>query len=131
MGCAFFGPNVEISAQSGGCNAFAHADSGKYEIPWLGLFTKVQLGYAENKPGFSCKRCSHVDLAAEDCERVDKNSEGDTPGLIAANAYCNQWEPDKKRAPLSSEKLLNMISAVKKDAARMSPDEYRTMREAA
>jgi hypothetical protein len=105
-GCAWFGANEPVSDTSGTCIFFAHA--APYQLPWLGLFTKIELGYTENAAGFSCKRCEHFDLKG-DCSKVDKDSPGDTPGLISANACCNIWEADKKRAKMDRERLLRII----------------------
>lgn len=77
------------------------------QMPWLGMYTKIELGYVENKQGFSCKRC---DLKGQDCSQVDKNSEGDTPGRIEANTCCNLWEADRKRAKMTTPALLQLIA---------------------
>lgn len=129
-GCAWFGPSDPISLESGSCNYFAHAHDRKPELPWLALFTPVQLGYLENRQGFSCKRCVHIDLRQEDCERVEKDSNGDTPGEIDPMGCCNLWKPDRKRAALATPKLLDLIASLQKSAGKMAPDEYRRLREA-
>lgn len=67
--------------------------------PPLGLVTKLESGYMENEPGFSCKRCSVFGGAEiKKCARVDENSQGDTPGEINPDACCNAWTPEKANA---------------------------------
>ena len=110
-GCAFLGPALQVSESAGGCNAFAHGHPGDnmFDVPWFSLFTPVQLGYEENKPGFSCKRCKHVDIFREDCDEVDRDSEGDTPGIISGDGCCNLWSPDKVRGHMTREEILHWI----------------------
>jgi hypothetical protein len=60
----------------------------------LGKVTPVEAGYVENKPGYTCGRCVHFSDAKQDCEIVDKNSEGDDPGSIKAESCCNAWEKE-------------------------------------
>jgi hypothetical protein len=111
-GCAFFGPSESVDANSGSCGYFTHADPKKHpDVPWLGLFTKGELGYYENPQGFSCKRCEYFGVGKNDCERVDRYSDGDTPGVIAQNACCSLWEPDSRRATMSDEQLIQVISS--------------------
>ena len=109
-GCAWFGPTVPISASSGSCNYFAHThDLTRPEIPWIGLFTKAELGYLENAEGFSCKRCEELIVLRNDCKKVDRNSEGDTPGEISPYGCCNFWEADRKRAQLTTPELVQIM----------------------
>ena len=126
-GCAYFGPGSSVDAERGSCNYFAHG-SGE-EIPWLGIFTKEELGYLENSRGFSCKRCEHFAVLKEDCETVQKNSTGDTPGIISPNACCDFWEGDKKRARMTTAALNEMMARMSKSIGQVSGEEYRRMRE--
>lgn len=109
-GCAWFGPSEKISPDKGSCNYFAHAHPDYHpEIPWLGLFTKEQLGYLENSQGFSCKRCHELLFPKHECKKVDRKSPGDTPGEINPNGCCDFWEADKKRATMSTPELVKLI----------------------
>ncbi len=107
--CAQFGPATDIKP-FGSCGFWVHRDPRDMpkEMPWIGLVTKEQAGYDENKNGFSCKRCEYYENGM-DCKKVDKNSEGDTVGIIHPNACCNRWEADKVRSELSTDKLIDAI----------------------
>jgi len=122
-GCAYFGPSDPVSADSGGCNYFAHGAG--FNIPWLNLFTKEELGYMENRQGFSCKRCEYIDLQGHACEKVDAKSAGDTPGEIHPGGCCNFWDADPKRAKMPTDKLLVFIAAAQKPEREQSVDEFR------
>jgi len=114
--CKVFGPSADIKPE-GSCGFWIHMDptkEGTPEIPWMGVVTKVEAGYMENKEGFSCKRCEYFDAARLDCKKVDKDSEGDTPGIIHPNACCNAWEPDKVRAKLNPEQLAEFLEKAAK-----------------
>ena len=113
-GCAWFGPAVKVSATSGACNYFSHGHPGDqmFDVPWFSLFTPIELGYLENKPGFGCKRCEHADLLRHDCSEVDKDSPGDTPGEIHPGGCCNLWEADKKRGKMSRDDLEAYLEAL-------------------
>lgn len=108
--CGLFGS--EINTKTGSCGFYVHEDVNKSGIygPQVGVITKLQAGYAENKQGFSCKRCEYFATGKNDCEVVDKDSEGLTPGIIHPNACCNHWEPDDKRAKMTTEELLELNS---------------------
>ena len=108
--CAQFGPATDIKAY-GSCGFWVHKDPKEMteEMPWIGLITKEQAGYDENKNGFSCKRCEYY--ADLDCEKVNKNSDGDTPGIIHPNACCNRWEADDKRSKMDLPQLMKAISS--------------------
>jgi hypothetical protein len=109
--CAVLGPTETISAKSGSCGFYIHGDLGEAgEVPWIGFITKPEAGYFENKTGFQCKRCEYFDAKTMDCEKVDKDSEGDTPGIIHPDACCNRWEPDSVRAKLPANKLFNILN---------------------
>src|SRR5579859_912440 len=105
--CAFMGPAVPINWW-GGCGLFKQSIVPAVSVPWLGTMTKEQIGYAENKPGFSCKRCEEFILSG-DCKKVDKDSPGDDPGEIHKNSCCNRWEADEKRAPMSTPEVLRYL----------------------
>jgi hypothetical protein len=109
--CKIFGPSTDIKPE-GSCGFWMHMDPVKEstpEVPWLGVVTKTEAGYMENKEGFSCKRCEYFDAANQDCKKVDKDSKGDTPGIIHANACCNAWEADKERANMTTEQLQEFL----------------------
>ena len=105
--CALFGPAEDIK-EYGGCNLWMHLDPDSQlaeKIPYLGLINKVEAGYTENKKGFSCKRCEYFDAKNKDCEKVRKDSPGDTIGEINANGCCNRWDADKDRADMTDKQL--------------------------
>lgn len=115
--CALFSPNDKISPEHGSCGFYVHEDgtkTGIYNQP-LGNVSKIQAGYAENKKGFSCKRCEYFIAGKNDCKAVDKNSEGLTPGEIHPNACCNNWDADKVRAKMGTAELLAKLSKLNED----------------
>lgn len=87
--CALYGPQVSIEP-FGGCNLWVQAGR-RPAVPWIGGVTKVETAYLENKDGFSCKRCEEFLPEQKVCEKVNKLSAGDDPGIIAADACCNRW----------------------------------------
>lgn len=99
--CAVY--SGKASADEGGCGVYIHGEPGKIEP--FGLLTKEQVGYTENKNGFSCKRCEYFLVGKMDCRKVDRTSEGDTPGIIHPNACCNRWERDKERGSKTDEEF--------------------------
>lgn len=109
--CAFFGPTSPISAQHGGCNYFTTIP-GHMEVPWLNAFTPDQLGYVENGPGFSCKRCeeflppktSKNNSLMGACKKVD--------GEISPDGCCNLWQRDPKRGDLPTQPLVQVSMPV-------------------
>ncbi len=110
--CKFLGPNVDIKSY-GSCILFTHMDptkEGTPEVPMLNVYTPEEVGYAENKMGFTCKRCIHFDADSNDCYVVDKDSPGDTPGMIHANACCNNWWADPVRAQMTTEQVLDFLN---------------------
>jgi len=112
--CKILGPLEDIKA-FGSCGFWIHMDpvgEATPEIPWIGVITKQQAGYFENEQGFSCKRCKYFDAKNLDCEKVDKDSDGDTPGAIHPNACCNNWEPDPVRAKLSPDTLAELLEKI-------------------
>jgi hypothetical protein len=105
--CALFG-SVESIKPYGGCNLYIHKDpdsSTAKSIPFLGLITKLEAGYEENKPGFTCGRCEYYLSKGQDCKRVKKESPGDTLGIIDNHGCCNKWEKDSKRGDMKDEQL--------------------------
>lgn len=110
--CKVFGESENIKPY-GSCGFWIHMDpkgENSPEIPEIGVITKEQAGYDENKNGFSCKRCEYFDVETIDCRKVDKDSTGDTPGLIHPNACCNRWEADKIRSKMSMDELNKLLS---------------------
>src|SRR5207302_804154 len=77
--CAILGPNEDIKP-FGACGFWIHSTQ-EQNIPWIGTVTKLEVGYEENQQGFSCKRCEYFLTDQKACEKVDKDSEGDTPGI--------------------------------------------------
>ncbi len=116
FGCAWFGPAETVSATSGSCNWFAQGDHAKLAIPWLGLYTKTELGYAENKGGFGCRRCEYIAIPERMCRKVDENSAGDTPGEISpTTGCCGLWDGDKKRKKMTTPELMQMFAGLNKN----------------
>lgn len=108
--CALYGPGETINT-FGTCGLWTHKDPDSVDVPMLGVVTKIESGYLENKVGFSCKRCEHFEIGT--CSRIDENSEGDTPGIIHPNACCNKWEADKIRGSMTTEQLTRKLSKTK------------------
>lgn len=104
--CARYGQRVAIKPY-GGCNVWAEWDgvSDRDAQPWTGDLTKAESGYAENKPGFTCGRCEYFVTGQSDCQKVDKDSPGDSPGKIESAGCCNAWEADPERGKLSDQQL--------------------------
>lgn len=88
--CALFGGTVPISPL-GTCAEWIQKKGG-IEVPFIGGYTKEQLGYVEFPEGYSCAHCEEFLPDQEDCRKVDKDSPGDDPGKIVAGACCNRWE---------------------------------------
>lgn len=108
-GCAWFGVQRMVSPTMGSCNYYAHGDPKKLDIPWIGIFTPVQLGYDENRNGFTCGRCEEFH-APGDCEKVDKASPGDTPGEISPKGCCSLWKRDPVRGGLADDRLVQILA---------------------
>ncbi len=117
-----------ISMESGSCNNLIYGVRGS-ELPYIADKTLVELGYMENEFGFGCKRCRHWDMKKRDCDEVDKNSPGDTPGEIAVTTCCNLWAFDPKRGKMSTPKLFQLIELTEADPRKQHPDDYRKMTE--
>jgi hypothetical protein len=109
--CRTMSPTESIKPY-GSCIYFNHMDPSKEGTPLLArlaTYTKLNLGYAENKKGFSCKRCVNF-LFSGDCKKVDKNSDnGLTPGIIHPNACCNLWSADPVRSKMDTQQALEFI----------------------
>lgn len=67
----------------------------------MGLVTLQEVGFVSSNFGFSCKRCENFLEGFSECKVVDADSDGDTQGIIAADACCNGWCPcpDKVNMP--------------------------------
>lgn len=89
--CALFGQSIEIKPY-GGCNLWVKANGT--ESNWINGITKTEAGYMENKVGFTCGRCEYFIANNNDCQKVNKNSSGDTPNQILSGGCCNGWEKD-------------------------------------
>lgn len=89
--CALYGPSVSIKSY-GGCGLWVEKVKVG-EIPFIGAVTKLESGYMESEVGFSCGKCEY--FSGNDCERVDKDSPGDTPNKILSGACCNRWSGKK------------------------------------
>jgi hypothetical protein len=78
----------------GGCNQFIQGDVSQVKgITLPRKLSKEEAGYAENKAGFSCKRCEYFDRDKWDCNKpVDKDSPGPDKGMIHPDACCDFWE---------------------------------------
>jgi hypothetical protein len=113
-GCAFFGSGTAISPESGSCGYWSHAEPKQFEIPWMGIFTKQELGYAENRGGFGCWRCEYFAVGKNDCSKVDKNSLGDTPGEVNPRGCCSLWDGDDKRSKMTAPQLVQLLASASK-----------------
>lgn len=105
--CALFGPTENIKP-IGGCNLYLHKSPESEvakAIPYLGLITKIEAGYEENKNGFTCGRCEYFIAGKQDCKRVRKDSDGDTLGIIDAHGCCSRWDKDKTRGDMTDIQL--------------------------
>lgn len=106
--CAYYGPIIPISLTAGSCNRFKF---GTGDVPWLKpYFTKIQLGYLENVPGFGCKRCEELLPKEHACKRVDKDTPGFTPGRIESTGCCDFWERDVVRGGMTDDQLSKALS---------------------
>lgn len=87
--CTIHGPSDVIKGY-GSCGLFVKgpAMSGKP----MNEVTTLESGYAENRPGFSCKRCKYFLDEDWDCREVDRFSDGDDYGVIHPDGCCNNWE---------------------------------------
>lgn len=85
-----------------GCGLFTQGTPRPKGTTPLGLVTKQESGFARSTFGFSCKRCENF-IESGDCSSVDKDSPGDTPGMIHPDACCNGWEADPRRSMMPTE----------------------------
>jgi 8-oxo-dGTP pyrophosphatase MutT (NUDIX family) len=110
--CVFFTANDVIKAW-GTCTYWMLGTPDPNQAP-QGYLTKEEAGYAENKDGFGCKRCVYFDAPGENCHVIDKDSAGDTPGKIIANACCGNWENNALLMGWAEEQIRNAAAEVKK-----------------
>lgn len=108
--CAIYGKKETISPSTGTCGLWGEDVEGVY-VPFLDSATKVQTGYEESPEGFSCGRCHYFDFSKSDCSKVDKDSPGDTPGMIHFASCCNLFEADDVRVDKSSKELVQIAKA--------------------
>ena len=87
--CNIHGPNDEISPE-GSCGYFIQGRGNTFDRKFLRL-TKDETGYVDDVGGASCKRCKHFGRP-DDCELVNRMSDGDDPGQINPDACCCLWE---------------------------------------
>jgi hypothetical protein len=127
--CAYFGAHEPISPSTGSCNYYSPGPRGTEAMPFLGNFTKQELGYVENATGFGCRRCEYWAMAKRDCSKIDKNSAGDTPGEISKDACCSQQQTDSWRGKLDARELSDLIRLTDIRAAHLTADEYRRLHE--
>lgn len=102
--CKLYSRSEKISLTEGSCNLFMLGRENS-EIPTIAKTTKVETGYMENNQGFSCKRCEEFDSKAQSCHKINKNSVGNTPGIISPDACCNHWKSDPIRSKLTDKEL--------------------------
>lgn len=88
--CSIHGPEDQIRA-IGSCGFFVKGMPMPDMKP-MGEVTTQESGYVESQPGFSCKRCRFFLPGRGDCQAVDKDSPGDDPHRIHADACCNNWK---------------------------------------
>lgn len=102
--CSNFVTSDEDVKPYGSCNDWRTAEYGTIE----GTHdrTRNQTGYAENKAGFSCKRCGEYVPDTLHCKKVDETG-GLTPGKIHPNACCNRWEKSDLRGNLTDNEFKN------------------------
>lgn len=124
FGCAYFGREQHVSPMSGSCNYFAPGDRGS-ELPWLDNFTKMGLGYLENRMGFSCKRCENFDPKTWDCSVVNKKSAGADPGMIHPNSCCDFWKKDPSRGVKRTDELIQILNGMQRNPRQMGEEEQR------
>lgn len=100
-----------------GCNNFVPGTPASFGENPLYVLNGLEVGLTHTDYGFSCKRCIHFNEENWDCEEVDKNSEGDTLGMIHPDACCNEWEPDPVRGGLPTEAVRQLVG--RPDALRI------------
>lgn len=118
-GCAMFARDFKVSGDMGSCNFWSHGER-KINVPCLSLYTPEELGYAENPNGFGCRRCSEFIEQKNDCERVDRKSPGDSPGIISPDGCCAAWQKDAKRGKMTDAELATLLGSHTKPVLRFS-----------
>lgn len=83
---------------SDSCGLFIYGEPAEEGTP-LGIITPEQSGltHSENDTGFSCKQCEYFGSQVKDCQKVNKDSEGDDPGIIHPDACCNNWDSNDEQ----------------------------------
>jgi len=97
--CALMGANIPIKP-IGTCGAWLQR-KGNIEVPFIGGYTKEELGYEEVPEGYSCGHCEEFLPGEKDCKKVDKHSPGDDPGSIESGGCCNRWEKQNEHEEVS------------------------------
>lgn len=103
--CTFFTKPEEKINWYGSCDYWVKGKVGSVEGPHAK--TKLQSGYAENKPGLQCRRCEYMNPDYHKCKKVDENSPGDTPGEINPKACCNSWDKHDTFGNMTDKELDN------------------------
>jgi len=107
--CVLHGAS-DIVLPTDSCNFFCLGVAGSFGQTPLGYVTKLESGFAHSTAGFSCKRCANWLRDEWGCVGVDKNSEGDDPGIIHPDACCCLWEKDPEYGDMPSEALVHILS---------------------
>ena len=100
-----------------GCTYFVKGVPETLGTERLYALNSLEADYSRSNFGFSCKRCVHFIMESWDCEGVNKDTPGDTPGMIHPDACCNLQEPDPVRGQLPTEAVRTLINI-----ERYSPD---------
>lgn len=103
--CAFITPGGKctdhpgkeqfVSLETGSCNDWQDLRQGR--VRGNNSRAWVVVAYTENQNGFGCRRCRHMGYPKHDCDAVDRNSPGATPGEIHPYGCCNLWKKDTRR----------------------------------
>lgn len=88
--CLIHGANDYIAPEAS-CGYFIQGTPSSIGLVPLGLLTKQETGYVSDVGGASCKRCTAFNPDNWGCQRVDKDSVGDDPGMIHPDACCVLW----------------------------------------
>lgn len=94
--CAAYGKSETIKP-SASCNEWIIKPPNFHELPFFNGFTKIETGYTED--AVTCSNCEYFKKDKNDCRKVDKDSEGDTPGEINPAACCNRFDKDDTDEP--------------------------------
>jgi len=95
--------NTQLVTISDTCNYWTQGQP-EHLVP-IGALTATESGLARRVNGAGCKRCEYFNVEKWDCEKVDKDSEGDDPGVIHPDACCNAQSPDKVRGEMTNAAL--------------------------